>query len=66
MGRKWRIILFSKATASTLADKSVQEKIGQLRSPVLIIIIKIFVDIIISTPLRLVTALQGGTLELDK
>lgn len=27
-GRKWRIILFSKATAATLADKSVQDKVG--------------------------------------
>ena len=29
-GRKWKIVLFSKATASTLADKAVQEKVGQL------------------------------------
>lgn len=27
-GRKWRIVLFSKATASTLADKSVSDKVG--------------------------------------
>ena len=27
-GRKWRIILFSKATASTLSDKSVRDKVG--------------------------------------
>jgi hypothetical protein len=27
-GRKWRIVLFSKATASTLADKGVQDKVG--------------------------------------
>src|SRR5713226_2611286 len=27
-GRKWRIILFSKATAATLADKSVQDRVG--------------------------------------
>lgn len=27
-GRKWRIILFSKATASTLADKAVRDKVG--------------------------------------
>ncbi|KZT67658.1 P-loop containing nucleoside triphosphate hydrolase protein [Daedalea quercina L-15889] len=47
-GRKWRVVLFSKATASTLADKSVRDKI----------------DIIISTPLRLVSALQTGSLEL--
>ena len=30
-GRKWRIILFSKATAATLADKSVQDKVGTFR-----------------------------------
>ncbi|KAJ2919228.1 hypothetical protein MD484_g1081, partial [Candolleomyces efflorescens] len=48
-GRKWRIILFSKATASTLSDKSVRDK----------------VDIIISTPLRLIAALQEGHLVLD-
>ena len=28
-GRKWRIVLFSKATASTLADKSVRDNVGQ-------------------------------------
>jgi ATP-dependent RNA helicase DDX52/ROK1 len=27
-GRKWRIILFSKATANTLATKEVRQKIG--------------------------------------
>lgn len=27
-GRKWRIILLSKATASTLSDKSVRDKVG--------------------------------------
>ncbi|KAI4519862.1 P-loop containing nucleoside triphosphate hydrolase protein [Schizophyllum commune Tattone D] len=48
-GRKWRIILFSKATASTLSDKTVRDK----------------VDIIISTPLRLVASLQTGDLELQ-
>ncbi|KZT06220.1 P-loop containing nucleoside triphosphate hydrolase protein [Laetiporus sulphureus 93-53] len=48
-GRKWRVVLFSKATASTLADKTVRDK----------------VDIIISTPLRLVSALQAGHLELN-
>ncbi|KIM84664.1 hypothetical protein PILCRDRAFT_818255 [Piloderma croceum F 1598] len=48
VGRKWRIILFSKSTASTLADKSVRDK----------------VDIIVSTPLRLVSSLQAGNLEL--
>jgi len=29
-GRKWRIILFSRATASTLADKNVRDKVGEL------------------------------------
>ncbi|KAJ6626910.1 P-loop containing nucleoside triphosphate hydrolase protein [Mycena sp. CBHHK59/15] len=48
-GRKWRIVLFSKATAGTLANKSVRDK----------------VDIIISTPLRLVASLQSGGLELN-
>ncbi|KAF9498150.1 P-loop containing nucleoside triphosphate hydrolase protein [Pleurotus eryngii] len=48
-GRKWRIVLFSKATANTLADKNVRDK----------------VDIIISTPLRLVASLQAGTLNLN-
>ncbi|KAF9458756.1 P-loop containing nucleoside triphosphate hydrolase protein [Collybia nuda] len=47
-GRKWRIVLFSKATASTLADKSVRDK----------------VDIVISTPLRLVSCIQTGNLDL--
>ncbi|KAG6885519.1 hypothetical protein C0993_000515 [Termitomyces sp. T159_Od127] len=47
-GRKWRVVLFSKATASTLADKIVRDKI----------------DIIISTPLRLVASLQSGTIDL--
>ncbi|KAK7471008.1 RNA-dependent ATPase rok1 [Stygiomarasmius scandens] len=48
-GRKWRIVLFSKATANTLKDKAARDK----------------VDIIISTPLRLVASLQSGTLELN-
>ncbi|CDO70922.1 hypothetical protein BN946_scf184829.g30 [Trametes cinnabarina] len=48
-GRKWRIVLFSKATAATLKDKTVGDK----------------VDIMISTPLRLVASLQAGNLELN-
>ncbi|KAI6005063.1 P-loop containing nucleoside triphosphate hydrolase protein [Pisolithus orientalis] len=48
-GRKWRLVLFNKATASTLRDKNVRDK----------------VDIIISTPLRLVAAIQEGSLELN-
>ena len=31
-GRKWRIILFSKATASTLSDKNVRDKVGEFSS----------------------------------
>ena len=31
-GRKWRIVLFSKATAATLVDKAVRDKIGQYNS----------------------------------
>ncbi|EAU92987.1 ROK1 [Coprinopsis cinerea okayama7 len=48
-GRKWRITLFSKATASTLATKEVRDK----------------TDIIVSTPLRLVAAVQEGKFELE-
>ncbi|KAK0481586.1 P-loop containing nucleoside triphosphate hydrolase protein [Armillaria novae-zelandiae] len=48
-GRKWRVILFSKATANTLSDKRARDK----------------VDIIISTPLRLVSSLQSGSMELN-
>jgi ATP-dependent RNA helicase DDX52/ROK1 len=31
-GRRWRIILFSRATASTLADKNVRDKVGEFVS----------------------------------
>ncbi|EJD04257.1 P-loop containing nucleoside triphosphate hydrolase protein [Fomitiporia mediterranea MF3/22] len=48
-GRKWKMVLLSKATASTLADKAVRVK----------------VDIIVSTPLRLVDSMQRCNLELD-
>ncbi|KAL0581368.1 RNA-dependent ATPase rok1 [Marasmius crinis-equi] len=48
-GRKWRTILFSKATANGLSNKDVRDK----------------VDIIISTPLRLVASLQSGNLSLN-
>ena len=27
--RKWKVVLFSKATASTLADKNVRDKVGE-------------------------------------
>ncbi|KAH8086609.1 P-loop containing nucleoside triphosphate hydrolase protein [Cristinia sonorae] len=48
-GRKWKIMLFSKATANNLNDKNVRDK----------------VDIVISTPLRLVAAMQSGSVELS-
>ncbi|KAF9535747.1 P-loop containing nucleoside triphosphate hydrolase protein [Crepidotus variabilis] len=48
-GRKWKIVLFSKATANALSQKEARDK----------------VDIIISTPLRLVAALQEGILDLS-
>ncbi|KAH8120508.1 P-loop containing nucleoside triphosphate hydrolase protein [Phellopilus nigrolimitatus] len=48
-GRKWRIVLFSKATANALSDKTIRDK----------------VDVIVSTPLRLVDSMQNGTLQLD-
>ncbi|KAK7694190.1 hypothetical protein QCA50_001370 [Cerrena zonata] len=48
-GRKWRVVLFSKATANALNDKNVRDK----------------VDMIISTPLRLVSAIQSGQVELS-
>lgn len=31
LGRKWRLVLFSKATAATLADKAVRDKVGMGR-----------------------------------
>ena len=67
-GRKWRIVLFSKATAVTLADKSVRDKVGKIfhlqvdiREP-----LSPSIDILISTPLRLVSSLQKGHLDLNK
>ncbi|KAF9569831.1 P-loop containing nucleoside triphosphate hydrolase protein [Agrocybe pediades] len=48
-GRKWKIVLFSKATANSLSQKGARDK----------------VDIIISTPLRLVAALQEGIIKLN-
>jgi ATP-dependent RNA helicase DDX52/ROK1 len=66
-GRKWRIVLFSKATASTLVDKAARDRVGECRS------VQGFragslitTDVIIATPLRLVASLQNGSLELDK
>lgn len=66
-GRKWRIVLFSKATASTLEDKAVRDKIGMFNSALLYsLLLTSSVDVIISTPLRLVASLQNGTVQLDK
>ncbi|KAF8641111.1 hypothetical protein AX17_000753 [Amanita inopinata Kibby_2008] len=48
-GRKWRVVLFRKATANALANDIVRDR----------------VDIIISTPLRLVASLQAGAIQLD-
>lgn len=68
-GRKWRVVLFSKATASTLAEKSVRNKVGKSRTLLSTIglCLKVnYADIIVSTPLRLVAAIQAGNLELQK
>lgn len=69
-GRKWKIVLFSKATASTLADRNARDKVGKSapqRTPAVDVSYgHELLDIIISTPLRLVSALQAGHLELDK
>ncbi|KAH8834929.1 P-loop containing nucleoside triphosphate hydrolase protein [Flagelloscypha sp. PMI_526] len=48
-GRKWRTVLFSKASANSMKDKDVQNK----------------TDLLVSTPLRLVQSLKDDTLELD-
>lgn len=48
-GRKWRIVLFNKATANALVDRNARLK----------------VDIIISTPLRLVASLRCGNFDLN-
>jgi ATP-dependent RNA helicase DDX52/ROK1 len=67
-GRKWRIVLFSKATAATLADTSVQDKVGTSQSNSFrgISTDTVHVDVVISTPLRLVSSLQSGHLSLRK
>ncbi|KAL5635919.1 hypothetical protein ACGC1H_004651 [Rhizoctonia solani] len=48
-GRKWRIVLYGKATGSTLAQPEVRDK----------------VDIVVTTPLRLVDSLQKSMINLD-
>ncbi|EIW86386.1 P-loop containing nucleoside triphosphate hydrolase protein [Coniophora puteana RWD-64-598 SS2] len=49
-GRKWKIVLFNKTTANALKDQQTRDKVVQ--------------DIIISTPLRLVAAIQEGNVTL--
>ena len=69
-GRKWRIILFSKATAATIADKSVQNKVGMF----LLTSVPCLgncadatrLDVVVSTPLRLVSSFRSGNLSFDK
>ncbi|CAE7217708.1 unnamed protein product [Rhizoctonia solani] len=48
-GRKWRIILYGKATGSTLAQPEVRDK----------------VEIVVTTPLRLVDSLQKSLISLE-
>ncbi|QRV86041.1 DEAD/DEAH box helicase [Ceratobasidium sp. AG-Ba] len=48
-GRKWRIVLYGKATGATLAQPEVRDR----------------VDIVVTTPLRLVDSLQKSILNLD-
>lgn len=67
VGRKWRIVLFSKATASTLRDKNVRDKVGVLLRPSVVLFhVEKSLDIIISTPLRLVQSIQEGNIDLNK
>lgn len=68
-GRKWRIILFNKATASTLASKDVRDKVGKFVTKCYSAFQSLTccrLDIVVSTPLRLVASLQTGKLELNK
>ncbi|KAG9074130.1 RNA-dependent ATPase rok1, partial [Ceratobasidium sp. 370] len=48
-GRKWRIVLYGKATGANLAQPEVRDRI----------------DILVTTPLRLVDSLQKSTVNLD-
>ncbi|KAG8717061.1 RNA-dependent ATPase rok1 [Ceratobasidium sp. 395] len=48
-GRKWRIVLYGKATGATLAQVEVRDRI----------------DILVTTPLRLVNSLQKSMINLD-
>jgi ATP-dependent RNA helicase DDX52/ROK1 len=67
-GRKWRIILFSKATAATLADKGVQDKVGTslLGSLVGTVADATRLDVLVSTPLRLVSSFRSGYMSFHK
>ena len=67
-GRKWRIVLFSKATAATLADKGVQDKVGTslLGSLVGTVADATRLDVLVSTPLRLVSSFQSGDISFHK
>jgi len=68
IGRIWRVILFDKATANTLREKNVRDKVGKMNVSMIpeCSIAQGVVDIIIGTPLRLVSAIQQGSLELNK
>jgi len=60
-------MLLSKATAATLADQNVRDKVGKLTAFVICPSSSLSrADIIISTPLRLVVSLQAGALDLKK
>ena len=67
-GRRWRIILLSKATANTLSDKAVRDKVGEFVSFLTrdVQILSSALDIIVSTPLRLLDSLKSQNLALDK
>ena len=67
LGRKWRVVLYSKATASTLRDKNVRDNVGKSLHPGdMLLHVEKFRDIVISTPLRLVASIQEGNLDLNK
>lgn len=65
-GRKWKILLLSKATANTLSDQSARDKVGQLFYSSLSSASHTTSDIIVSTPLRLVSMLQTSTIKLER
>lgn len=65
-GRKWKIVLFNKATANALSHREARDKVGMHSSSLCLTRNLNYTDIIISTPLRLVAALREGNLELAK